>query len=384
MEPAAVLGNVHDLLVAIRNRAPEIEQARRLPPDLAAALRASGMFRLGIPAALGGIQAAPADLMRVGEMVGTADGSAGWCAMVGIGNNVVAGYMPEAGAREVFADPAAPVACAAAPAGQAVAADGGVRVSGRWAFASGITHCEWLWAGCLVMEDGKPRMTPDGPEMLHVCMPVHDVEVHDTWHVSGLSGSGSLDFSAADVFVPAARTFALLDPAGHRPDPLYRMPPLGLFVYQLAAVGLGVARRALDDLIELAQAKVPSLYTTVLADKAVVQVELAKAEAALGAARAYLYDAVEDLWRTVSAGREPTPRQVAAGRLASTHAVETAASVARTACTLTGGSAIFDRSPMQRHMRDTEAMTHHFTVAPHTWEEAGRILLGRPTIAPAF
>ena len=384
MEPHAIIGNVHDLLVTIRRRALEIEQARRLPRDLAAALRDSGVYRLGVPKALGGAEGTPEQLLRAGELVASADGSAGWCTMVGISNNVVAGYMPEAGAREVFADPALPVACSAGPTGRATPSDGGFRVSGRWGFASGITHCEWLWAGCLVMDNGQPRMTAAGPEMVHVCLPVADVDIHDRWHVSGLSGSGSLDFEVGDAFVPEARTFALLDPSRHRHEPLYRMPVMGLFVCQLAAVGIGIARRALDELIDLAQTKVPTMYTALLAEKSVVQVDLARAEAALGAARAFLYDTVRELWDVVSAGRQPSPRQIAAGRLAATHAVVIAARVTRTASTLAGGSAIFDSSALQRHMRDAEAMTHHFSVAPHTWEEAGRVLLGRPPIAPAF
>jgi alkylation response protein AidB-like acyl-CoA dehydrogenase len=234
------------------------------------------------------------------------------------------------------------------------------------------------------MENGQPRMTPHGPEMVHVCMPVAEVTVHDTWFVSGLTGTGSHDISASDVFVPDARIFALLDPTHHRTDPLYQMPPVGLFVLQLAAVGLGIARRALDDLMEMAQKKMPTFYTTVLADRGVVQVDLARAEAALGAAHAYLYGVVDELWQAVSAGAAPTARQLASGRLACTHAIETSGSVTRTAAKLAGGSAIYQSSPMQRHVRDAEAIAHHFTVAPHTWEESGRVLLGRPTIAPVF
>ena len=105
------------------------------------------------------------ELMQIIETVSAADGSTGWCTMVGLANNMAAGYMDEAGAREVFADPTAPSAGIAAPAGQATRIDGGLRVSGRWPFASGITHSEWVWAGCLVMDNGRPRMTPAGPEM---------------------------------------------------------------------------------------------------------------------------------------------------------------------------------------------------------------------------
>ena len=250
------------LLPTIRTRRQEIEQARRIPADLAAALRTTGVFTLSVPRAIGGHEATPVELMKTIETVAAADGSAGWCTMVGLGNNIAAGYMNESGAKEVYADPTAPSAGIAAPAGKAVRVDGGVRVNGRWPFASGITHCDWVWAGCLVMDNGRPRMTPMGPEIVHVCMPLRDVEVHDTWHVSGLCGTGSHDFSAADVFVPDRRIFALLDPSGHRMEPLYQMPPLGLFVYQLVSVSLGIARAALDELVTLAQTKVPSLYTT--------------------------------------------------------------------------------------------------------------------------
>jgi alkylation response protein AidB-like acyl-CoA dehydrogenase len=379
-----VVQSIGALLPEIRARRSEIEKARRMPKDLAEDLRKTGIFALGVPRQIGGEEAAPTDIMRAIETVSTADGSVGWCAMIGVGNNVSAGYINERGAREVFSDPTMPTAGIGAPAGSAVRVDGGVRVTGRWGFASGITHCDWLWAGCLITENGQPRMTPHGPEMVHVCMPVADVDVHDTWHVSGLSGTGSNDFSAADVFVPEHRIFQLLDPTGHRPEPLYQMPPFGLFVAQVVSVSLGIARSALDDLMELAQTKVPSLYTTPLADRPVAQIELARAEAALAGAKSFLYETVEDTWRTVSDGGAPTSRQVALGRIAAINAAEIGATVARTASTLAGGSSIYLKSSLQRHARDAEAITHHFTVAPHTWEEAGRVLLGRQPTVPAF
>lgn len=378
MQPNDVLNSIRSLLPAIRERRQEIEQARRMPRDLVDELRKTGMFALGVPRALGGTEAAPADLMRAIETVAAADGSAGWCAMIATGNNVAAGYMCESGAREVFADPAAPRAGIAAPGGTAVRLDGGVRVSGRWSFASGITHCDWVWAGCMVMDNGRPH------EAVHVCIPVTDVTIHDTWHVSGLCGTGSNDFSAEGVFVPERRIFALLDAARHRAEPLYQMPALSLFVFQAVCVSLGIARAALDELAEMAGKKVPSLYTQVLADKPVAQVEIARAEAALGGARSFLYETAEDMWQTVRAGREVTARQIALGRAAAIQAAETAAAVTRTANTLGGGSSIYSSSALQRHARDAEAVTHHFTVAPHVWEEAGRVLLGRKPNAAIF
>jgi alkylation response protein AidB-like acyl-CoA dehydrogenase len=384
MTTDAILKSVGELLPAIRSRSPEIEQARRMPRDLVDQMRKTGVFTLTVPRAIGGLEADPLEIMRAIEMVATADGSAGWCTMIGTANNMSAGYMSEAGAREVYADPSTPSAGIAAPAGAAVREDGGFRVNGRWPFASGITHSDWVWAGCLVMENGAPRMTPMGPEIVHVCMPVREVEIHDTWYVSGLCGTGSNDFSVTNAFVPEQRSFALLDPRGHRSEPLYQMPPVGLFVYQLVSVSLGIARRALDELTELAQTKVPSLYQTVLADRPVAQIELARAEAALRGARALLFHTVGEIWQTVRAGDVPSTRQVAIGRIAALQVAETAATVTRSASTLAGGSSIYSKSSLQRHTRDADAVTHHFTVAQHTWEEAGRVLMGRDPTVPVF
>ena len=368
----------------IRARRDEIERARQLPRVLVDALCAAGIFSLEVPRAIGGREAPPDEILRTIETLAAADGSVGWCAMAGISNNGVAGYMNERGAREVFADPTVPATGIAAPAGAAVREDGGLRVSGRWGFASGITHSEWMWAGCLVTENGRPRMTPRGPEIVHVCMPVREVQIHDTWFVSGLVGTGSHDVSATDVFVPAHRVFALLDPADHRKEALYQMPVLGWFVSHVGAVALGIGRGALDEFYELAQTAVPTFSQVPLADKPVAQAEIAHAEAALDAARAFLHKSVDTLWAAACAGREPSRRDIAINRMAAAHAADTGAAVARTACALAGGRAVYSASPLQRHARDSEALTHHFTVSRSVWEDAGRVLLGREPSVPVF
>ena len=384
MHTANVSQQVRDLLPAIRARRAEIEQARQMPRDLIDDLSKTGLFSLSVPRAIGGQEAAPFDILETIETIAAVDGSTGWCAMVGVGNNLTAGYLNESGAKDVYAEPHVPSTGIAAPAGAATRVNGGVRVSGRWPFGSGITHSKWVWAGCVVMENGKPRMTPHGPEIIHVCMPVSEIQIHDTWFVSGLCGTGSHDVSVHDVHVPERRIFSLFDPTTHRPEPLYQLPSLGWFVSQLVCVSLGIARGALDELTALAQSKVPTLSTAVLADKPVAQIDLARAEAALAAARAFLYESVDDLWRTAQAGRQPTQRQLAQNRIAALHAAETGAAVARTAHLHAGGSSIYTSSSLQRHMRDAEAITHHFTVAPHVWEDAGRVFMGRVPIAPIF
>jgi alkylation response protein AidB-like acyl-CoA dehydrogenase len=304
--------------------------------------------------------------------------------MIGLTSNTVSGSLPEPSAREIFSDPTRPMAGIAAPAGAAQPVDGGFRVSGRWAFGSGITHCDWAWAGCLVMDNGQPRMTPHGPDVVHVCMPVKDLQVHDTWHVSGLCGTGSNDFSASDQFVPADRAFLLLDTSRNRREPLYQMSPMLAFITNLACVSLGVARGALDEIATVAQTKTPTLHMVVLAETPAAQADIAKAEASLAAARAFLYEMGGEIWEAACAGRPVSERTHALARLAGIHAAETAAKVAQTANRLGGGSSIYTSSALQRYARDAEAVTHHFTVAPQTWEQAGRVLLGRKPTLPIF
>jgi alkylation response protein AidB-like acyl-CoA dehydrogenase len=384
METERWIDRLEGLRPGIQARREEIERGRRLPRDLVEELRATGIFRLSVPRAYGGEEAHPLDLLRLVETVASADGSTGWCAMIGIANNCNAGYTPDAGAREVFADPTVPTAGIADPAGAAVRADGGLRVTGRWRFASGVTHSDWVWAGCVVQENGKPRMTAHGPEIVHVWMPVRDVQIHDTWFVSGLCGTGSNDISASDVFVPERRVFELFDPAAHRPEPLFQLPPLGWFVSQVAAVALGIGRGALDELMRIAPSKTPTLSAAVLADRPAAQLGIARAEATLGAARAFLRETVEELYDTLAAGGRPTLQARARNRIAACQAAEAGADAVRTAHVLAGGSSIYSSSPLQRCMRDAEALTHHFSVAPHVWEDAGRIFLGREPTAPVF
>ena len=376
---------IHELLPKIRARREEIETARQMPRDLVNELSATGIFKLGAPKAIGGEEADPLDIMRAIETVSAADGSTGWVSLIGISAGFQAGYMPEAGAKEVFRDPSAPTAVVVAPQGAAVAADGGFTVGGLWKFASGITHCDWVTAGCIVMADGKPKMTPMGmPEIVHVSIPVSEIEIHDTWYVSGLNGTGSNDFSAKDVFVPEQRVGSLFDPSMHRPEPLYQLPPATLFAPQVSAVGIGIARAALDDLIELAMEKTPTFSAAKMSEKPLTQIEIARAEGALGAARSFLYDAVDDAWQTVIADRELAPRQRAMVRIAALQAVETAAQVARTASTLAGGTSLYNTSSLQRHSRDADAVTHHVIQSPQTWEEAGRVLFGLEPLFPVF
>ena len=145
------LAAVRALAPAIRARAEEIEQGRRVPLDLIQGLAEAGAFRLCIPHAQGGVEADVATLLDVIEEVARADGSAGWVVMIGATSGLVSGYLPPDVAREIFGDPFVVTGGVFAPRGEAAVVDGGYRVRGRWAFGSGSEHCRWLLGGCVVV-----------------------------------------------------------------------------------------------------------------------------------------------------------------------------------------------------------------------------------------
>jgi alkylation response protein AidB-like acyl-CoA dehydrogenase len=375
---------LHALLPRIKARRDEIEEARRLPRDLVDDLIETGIFRGGVPKALGGDEGSPVDMVRIVETVATADGSVGWCVAIGMTVSGVSGMMPDEGAREVYANPSLPRSIVAEPAGAAVEVEGGVRVSGRWRFASGVSHADWIGLGAIVMENGAPKMTPHGPDILHVMVPTSEITIHDTWHVHGLRGTGSFDVSCEDVFVPNRRRFSAFVPTNPRPEPLYQMPVLSLVAPSMIAPGLGIARAALDELYELAPSKTPALSMVPLPEKPLFQAEIARLEATLGSARSFLYDTLDDVWDTVSSGQQPTRRQRALLRAACNNATEAVSHVTQRVNTLAGSSSVYNQSSIQRHARDAEMITHHMTQSPHVWEDAGRMLLGFDPLAPIF
>src|SRR4051794_9786779 len=192
------------LAVTAAELAPECERARRLDPRLARAIAEAGLFRLCVPASLGGLEAHPAVLVRAVEAVARGDGAAGWCVAIAATSGLVGGYLPEDAARDVYGRPTSIAGGVFAPRGGAVPDGDGFRVTGRWPFASGCTHCDWLMGGCVVLDDGAPRTLPGGmPDVRLMLAPAGDYEIHDTWHVSGLRATGSHDIELADHVIGA-------------------------------------------------------------------------------------------------------------------------------------------------------------------------------------
>jgi alkylation response protein AidB-like acyl-CoA dehydrogenase len=377
-----LLSFARELAPRVAARSDEIESARRLPADLAQEMAHAGLFRMFIPEAYGGLELHPARFLEVIEELSRADGSTGWCLMIGAATAMSAAWLPEPTARAIFEPREVIIGGVAAPMGRAERVEGGFRVTGRWPWASGSQHSQWLIGGAVVTQQGKPSLSPSGmPELRLLTMPARDVVLHDTWHASGLCGTGSGDMEVKELFVPADHSFSLITERPRVSRPLYGFPTFGLLAVGLPAVTLGIARRAIDELSALAHQKVILPSRKPLATRAAVQMAVAEAEAHLRSARALLFETVNNAF-TAAAREEVTVRTRAQVRLALTHAVRTSARVVDLMYEAAGGTAVFRTSPLQRCFRDVHTATQHAMVAPPTLETIGSVLLGLETDPP--
>jgi alkylation response protein AidB-like acyl-CoA dehydrogenase len=382
MPPMSLADTARALAPDIRARSADIEQGRTLPSDLVRRLADAGLFRSLLPRRLGGLELAPAEALASMAAVGHADASAGWCVMIGATAGMSAAWLPSEVAREIHAEPGTITGGVFAPTGRAVVDGADYVVDGRWQWFSGHAHCSWLSGGCAIVEDGEPRRLPDGrPDTRMVFFPMSDAQRLDGWHVSGLAGTGSGEVAVAGLRVSRERSVSLIADAPREDGALYRMPPFGLLAQGIAAVMLGNARAAIEDLVTLAGRKQPQGSRRPLAERATVLAELAQTEASLRSAEAFCADAVGAAWREACAGEPPTLRTRADLRLSATHATRSAADVTRRMYDLGGGSSVFLSSPLQRRFRDAHVGTQHAMVAPATYELAGRVLMGLPTDA---
>lgn len=368
-----MLDAVRALAPALRDAAERTERDRRLAPALVAGLAETGVFRACVPRGVGGVEVEPATLIAVLEEVARADGAAGWCAMIGANSGVVAAYLAEDVAREIYGrSPAVVTGGVYAPTGSAVVDGDAYRLTGRWSFASGCQHCDWLMGGAVV--HGAPHGGPPAPRLL--LFPAREAEIIDTWDVAGLRGTGSHDIAVRDVRVPIGRSVALGRDRPVATGALYAFPVFGLLAIGIGAVALGIGRRAIDELTALAGGKRPTGARRTLAERGVVQVQVAEAEAALSSARAFLLDAVGEAWtQATRAGDIPVALR-ARLRLAATHATTAAAAATDRMYTAGGGTAIYASHPLQRAFRDVHVATQHMMVASPTLELVGRVLLG--------
>lgn len=360
----------------------EIEAGRHLPPSIVEGMRKAGVFGMAMPRAWGGPELDPMTQFRVIEALAMADGSVGWCAMINCDGGYATAFLDQEVARAMYPDIRVGTAVTATLTGQARRVPGGYRVSGRFPFSSGSQHCEWVWLGCVV-EDNAAAAGDAVPEARHCLLKMSQCEILDTWYTTGLRGTGSNDLRVDDIFVAEKQTFSFQDPGlVKRPGPLYAFP--FMFVAKLPAAALGVARHALDALIDTAGRKPARHYfigdrlepPKLMRDDVFVQEAVGRAETMLTAARAHYFEVIGDLWATLVGGEAPTPRQMALFSTAPTHVVGACVDVVQLACKAAGGTAVYQKGPFDRCLRDIVTMNQHVIATLRTYEMAGRQLLG--------
>lgn len=376
----SLLRAVEELAPRLSARALEAERAGTMDPDLVAEAKAAGLFRLGLPASLGGWEFDPAAIFSVIERLSHADGSAGWTVAAGNGSTLLAWLEPDVARAILVEGPDVAASGVTAPLGRAEAVDDGTfRVHGRWPLASGCRHSEWLVAGVHVMDGSRRRLARPGQADSRIAwLPRGEVEIVGTWEASGLRGTGSDDVVAHGVLVPEERLCSpLFEPARHQ-GPLYRLSLYNLIVVFLIGVPSGIARRALDEFVALAATKVRSGARRTWANDESVQIAVGIAEGDLRAGRSLVLEAMADIWATVVAGDETTLHQRAAVLLAAHTFVRLAVGAVDMVFSLAGASALYSTSPLQRCFRDIHAVGQHVLFGPETLKKISRVSLGNP------
>jgi indole-3-acetate monooxygenase len=203
-DTSALLDTARALRPRIIAQRELIEASRRLPENLARELAEAGFFRISLPRAYGGLDLSPLEILEILEELARADASVAWCVWNGNTHWTAAQLVPEV-AGTVYADPDVVTANSTRASGHAPVAAAGYRVNGRWSLVSGCELAAWMVLLCIVHEDGKPRLTPEGvPESRFMLLPAASCEIIDTWTAGGLRGTGSHDVVVRDVFVPRA------------------------------------------------------------------------------------------------------------------------------------------------------------------------------------
>lgn len=372
----ALLNNAQRLSKSFAQRSAEFEQARRLPADVSDAMAKAGIYRMFVPQSLGGSETSPLVSSQVFETLAQGDAACGWVAFIAATSGSSLARIETSAAKQMFASPQTMLAGVFAPNGKAVKSGEDYILNGQWQWGSGTQNADWVLAGSMVI---NPEQPADAKPRAHMCLvPKDAIEFLDTWHSTGLRGTGSTDFKLTDHRVPSAHIVGL--EVRKMPDtPLFQFPNFTLLALGIGAVSMGIARAALNEFVGLAQQKKRISSSSTIAERSHTQMQIATAEAKLRSARAFYYDSVEQAWERALAGDTVDVDQRRNLRLATTHAVMASAEVVDCAYNLAGGVSVYQSSNLQRHFRDIHVATQHIMVAPSTLETTGRLFLGLPT-----
>jgi alkylation response protein AidB-like acyl-CoA dehydrogenase len=374
-----------DMIPVLKERAARTEEQRTVSVETIRDFKSAGFFRIFQPARYGGYEldygAIQFDL--AGE-IGRACGSSAWVLTVLACHSWMMGMLPREAQDEVWADDPEALLCSGVvpDQGRAVPAPGGVSVSGRWRFSSGVDHAQWALLGMPLIEGSGP------PQMIWCLLPRKDFTIADEWFVSGLRGTGSKDILVKDVLVPERRitTFGALmagqGPGGKANEShIYRLPLFSVFPYNICAPAYGLARGAIETYAQQVKARPPRQMGPPQPGLDPLLLRFAEASSQVDAAAALLYKNAGELNEQARAGQPFLPAQAARyqrdlsfAALQFTHAAESIAY-------MSGAHGLFDSNPIQRILRDIHAVNVHIGLR---WEScAANYVRAALEIAPA-
>jgi len=377
---AEIAARIHDVAPELRARSAEYEALRRIPVDVIETLRSIGVFRMYAPRKFGGLELDLPLGLDILSILSRIDGSLGWTAMIGGGSAIVLPSLPRQTLERVYAS-SPDIICggSAQPAGTAEAVSGGFRVNGRWPFASGCQHADWLFALCVMTRDGKPLpglLGAGGPPLVRaVALPASEFIIEDTWFAAGLKGTGSHHIVLKDKQVAADHFCDFPDSIACLDGPLYQsiLQMLPLFH---CAFSVGVARGALDDLLAMAASgRQQQRAMTSMRDSETFQYELGRVATDIAASEFALQGGAAKLWAHAVAGTLRTDVLLAESTALGGWLAGSCSRAADICFTLGGGSAVYDSSPLQRRMRDLHAAAQHATIHQRHFTRAGQALL---------
>jgi indole-3-acetate monooxygenase len=337
----------------------EAIENRCFPLAAVSAMRDAGLFQLGITKEVGGLEVDVVTEMEIIEAVARISVSAAWNLVVGnIHTGWASAFLSEEAIAEIFPNGhTTVVAGQAAPTGRGVAVEGGYRVSGKYSWGSGYNHATWVMGGFTV--DGGPPMIFVAPKSKATCL--------DNWHVFGIEGSGSYDFSVEDVFIPHGYYYTFMFAETRRGGERYALPFIIQSLAPHVAVSLGGAQHALDCVAHLAATKRRSLSSSTLAERGAFQRDLAEAYTRVSAARALMAQAIGQYHAVREWTSEEIARFVSIGAWASALAVDVAAMAFRYG----GGTSVRLDNPLQRILRDVSVAQQHVAIGDQVYEQLG-------------
>ncbi len=356
------------LLADIRQRRTEFDTQRYISQDIVERFKEIGIYRAFVPEQFGGDNTTPKQFLQVIEAISAADGSAGWVASFGM-NPAYLAALPLATIEKIWQDsPDVVFAGGIFPPQPAALTDEGFKINGRWQFASGCMGATLLGVGIVPDEEGGlPRMAVLKPEQ---------VTIEQTWQVHGMIATGSFDLVVKDQIVAPEWTFV----RGSKPtldSPFFRYPSLSFAAQALSVTTLGIAREALNIVIEMSAERKSVTGAPLIGDRVYAQIEIAKAEAKLRSSRAFFYEAIDDAWASIEAGGRPTPEQINMLRLSTTNLTRECAEVTQTAYHLAGMTSTYYSHPLSRCFRDSQMATQHAFMGEITYQNSGAMLFGK-------